>query len=241
LQHPVTGDMPLRIVDNFEVVDVKEGDHEGLPCPLGPADLTFQFRKARAASIHASQTIDNSATTVLGRRLAIRRRLQTVGGTFPAISKSRLAIKFRLPTLQSPGLPVVRSPFPVGRSFTTRQLRAIEGVPRNPPTDRGLKLLADLVPAVTCLISLVAGSVPLVAGVVSDIGCLISQLPCLVAPLAGPITRVTDPVALVRCPVTLVPRPVTLVTHSVTLVTREVSAPTGAIPLIRYPISLITG
>ena len=86
LQHPVTGAVPLRVVDNFEVVHVEEGDHEGLPCPLGPADLALQFCKTRSASIDASQTIDDNALTVLGRCLAICRGLQAVGGPFPAIN-----------------------------------------------------------------------------------------------------------------------------------------------------------
>jgi hypothetical protein len=101
------------------VVDVKEGDHKGLPGPIGPTDLTLQFRKARPAPIRASQTIDYSALTVLSRGLAIRGGLQTVGGTFSTINQSSPAIKFRLTTLQSSGLAVLRSPFPVGRSFTT--------------------------------------------------------------------------------------------------------------------------
>jgi hypothetical protein len=104
------------------VVDVKEGDRKGLPCAPGSADLTFQFRKARAALIYASQTIDQSALAVLRGCLAIRSGLQTVRSTFPTINQSGLAIKFRLSTLQSSGLPVLRSPSPVGCSFTTGQL-----------------------------------------------------------------------------------------------------------------------
>jgi hypothetical protein len=74
------------------MVDVKEGDHKGLLCPFGSADLTVQLRKTGAASIHASQTIDYRAIAVLGRCLAIRRSMQTLGGTFPAIGLSGLAI-----------------------------------------------------------------------------------------------------------------------------------------------------
>jgi hypothetical protein len=223
------------------VVDVKEGDHKGLLGPFGPADLTVQLRKARAASIHASQTIDDSALSVPGRCLAIRGCLQTLGGTFSAIHQSGLSIKFGLSTLQGPGLPILRSPFPVGRGFPTSQHGAIEGIARDVVAHRRLELRAGLVSLVTGSISLVGGSVPLVTGVVSSIRCFISQRAFLVAPHARPIARVADSIALIRCPITLVTRAVAVVTCHIAPVTCCVSMPSSAIALVRDPISLITG
>jgi hypothetical protein len=223
------------------VVDVEEGDHKGLPGPFGPADLTIQLRKSRAASIHTSQTIDNSALTVLGRCLAIRRCLQTLGGTLPAIHQSGLAIKFGLPTLQGPGLPILRSPHSVGRGFTTSQHGTIEGIAGDIMAHRRLELSAGLVSLVTGSISLVGGSVPLVTGVVSGICCFISQRASLVAPLPRPIARVPDPIALIGGPITLVTHAVTLVTCHIAPVTGCVSMPSSAITLVRHSVSLITG
>jgi hypothetical protein len=103
------------------MVDVKEGHHKGLPGPPGPADLTFQFSKPRTASIYASQPIEDSTLTVLGRCFTVSGGLQTVSGTFSAVNESGLAVEFRLSTLHSPRLPIFESPFPVDRSFPTGQ------------------------------------------------------------------------------------------------------------------------
>ena len=58
--------VPLGIVDYLEMVDVDEGNREGLAGTKGTCHFSFEYEQARSPSVGAGQRVERGVSSIIG-------------------------------------------------------------------------------------------------------------------------------------------------------------------------------
>jgi hypothetical protein len=231
-QHPVPRGVSTRVVDGFELIDVKEPEHQGLTCAPRSVYHSFQFGDSRTTLVDAGETIEGGAFPVPRRRPTVRGGMGPLGGADATVDKCGASINLGSAALMGTSSPILRRSPPVCSSLAPGLTRPDERVSGEPRSDRRLEFLPSSISGVSGQVAFVAGLITLVGGMISSVGRGVAHLSGFVSYLTSLISRVGGLISLVG-------GPVPLIAHLVALIARTLSLSPGTIPLIGDTVALI--
>jgi hypothetical protein len=231
-QHPVTRDVSTRVVHGLELIDVKEPQHQRLPCAPRPVDHPFQFGDSGTTLVDAGETIEGGVFPVPGRRPAVRGGMRPLGGAHAPVDQCCASIHLGFAALVGTCSPIQRGAPPVSSSLAARLTGPIERVPGDPWPDRRFERLSHSISRVSGSVTFVTCPIALIGSVVSSVRGGVAQLPRLIPYPTGVIALVSGVIALVG-------GSVPLVTHMVALIAHTLSSSPCSIPLVGGTVALV--